>query len=121
MEYDDHFPLAEVMHQAYSDVTSTEKDGVYTHTFTTVSSADITAMLEEMYANAQKEPQILIVTPKTYWRLKRVRLYEVHHLPRRKIRKCFLRKRQVRINQGKRHLLRCMKNAPRRVHERAVL
>lgn len=87
----------------------------------TITSKDIDELMRWMEEQQKKQPQWLFVSLETYWSIKRARLDGVHHLPRRKIRKCFLRKRQARIYQGKRHLLRCQQQMAHREPEKFTL
>jgi hypothetical protein len=47
-----------------------------------------------------------LIAPAIVWRLRRARLYATNPLPPRKMRACWLRKRQQRINEGARRLAR---------------
>lgn len=89
-----------------------------------LTKAEIDQMIQWMQEEQErqrKRPPLIFVSLETYWSIKRARLYGVNHLPRRKIRKCFLRKRQARIEQSKRHLLRCQKQMLHREPEKFTL
>jgi hypothetical protein len=71
-----------------------------------VTAADIEALFKAMYDNARTEPDYFFVSPETVWLLRRARIYGVNHAPRRKLRKCFARKRNAVMSRGIRRLRR---------------
>ena len=72
--------------------------------------ADIEAMFQSMYANATTHPDMLYVSPKDarrIWRLvQRSALYHRYRLPKRRLRKVTLRRRQALIERGRRRIAR---------------
>lgn len=98
--------------------------GVWQHTFTpertvgladleptgALSTADINAFLQQMDFNAQENPDIFYVSVEDGRRIRHEvrmsRLYRVHPVPRRKLRKCYMRKLQARWRAGRTHIRR---------------
>jgi hypothetical protein len=69
--------------------------------------ADITSLFQSMYDDvARVEPDYFLVSPQTVLRLRIAQLYAARPLPRRKLRKCIVRKRQAVMSRARRRLLR---------------
>lgn len=70
--------------------------------------ADIEAMFQSMYDHANSEPWMIYVSPedaRRIWRLvQRSALYHRYRLPKRRLRKVALRRRQALIEQGRRRI-----------------
>jgi hypothetical protein len=76
---------------------------------------DLDQMLESLYDNAVRDPTVLYVSLPDAWRIRRAWLYRHFQMPRRTLRKCFLRRRQERIKQGRRWLARRQQREQRRL------
>lgn len=100
------------------------KPGIWQHTFTpertvgiadlapagALSAPEINAYLQLMGFNAQENPDMFHVSVEDGRRIRHEvrmsRLYRVHPAPRRKIRKCHMRKLQARWRQGRTRIRR---------------
>jgi len=117
-----------ILEMATGDCTTKEVEpGVWQHTFTphpldelirsepttatgTLTAADIDALLEQMSANFRAQPDMLFVSPGMMYSIRHAQrigqLYHAHPVPRRKIRKCHMRKLQATWCKGKAHIRR---------------
>ncbi len=68
-----------------------------------VRALDIVALMNTLKRTGSL---YFLVSPKTALCLRMTKVYAAHPLPRRKLRKCIVRKRQAMISRARRRLLR---------------
>lgn len=75
---------------------------------------NIIEWMEEMKANAVSDPAYFFVSIEDHRRIRRLvavsGIRAGYHVPRRKLRKCFIRKRQAKISRARQRVLRRLRD-----------